>query len=85
MTSSIVKDLMQSNPAMAKSIKTRKTNPVSRKMQYIAKKEKNSKLKITLNKILNPIAQELLATIIKLEKNPGFIVVKSDYDHKQYK
>ena len=83
--SSLVNDLIEKNPAQAKSNKPRKQDLVKRKTQYLAKKEESSKLQNNLNKILTPIAQDLLATVIKLAKKQGTIFVKSNFDNKTYK
>ena len=86
MTSSLVNDLINNNSEQqAQNRKTTHKDLVKRRNQYLAKKEKTNKLQITLNKLLTPIAQELLSTIIKLSKKQGTFLIKSNFDNKTYK
>lgn len=85
MTSTILKDFLEKNTAsQVQSKNPRKSNPVKRKTQYQEQKEMNIKLNAELNKILAPIAQDLLTSVIKLKNKQGKITVKSNFDNKKY-
>ena len=64
--------------------KKQKINPEKRKQIYIANKRNFLKIKEELNKIINPISQEILNTVIKLPKKKYRLTVKSNFDNKKY-
>jgi hypothetical protein len=87
MTSELLKNFLE-NPhnheALKMPNKKQKINPAKRKQDYIVKKNADHNIKVDLDKIINPISQEILNKVIKLKKRKYRISVKSNFDNKKY-
>ena len=64
---------------------SRVRNVVKEKQRYNINKEFKKKLNATLEKLLTPIADDLLTTLMRLENKTGKIFVKNNFDNKKYK
>jgi hypothetical protein len=86
MTSTAFTDLLEktNEQALKMPSKKKKINPEKRKQNYIVNKKDILKIKEEVDKIINPISQEILNKVIKLPKRKYRITVKSNFDNKKY-
>ena len=81
MTSITLEKLIEKTTSHALKMPNKKEK---RRQNYIVNKKNILKIKEELNKIINPISQEILKQVIKLPKKKYRLKVKSNFDNKKY-